>query len=80
MTFLKHRSAIPATSVVVLVVVIGGCGGNDNSPSTAVAAWSLSATAPSVGATTLRDVRKQQELGQRATLYSMAVGQASVDD
>lgn len=80
MTFLKHRSAIPATSVAALVLVIGGCGGNDNSPSTAVAAWSLSATAPAVGATTLSDVRKQQTLGQGATLYSMVVGQPSVDD
>lgn len=80
MTFSKHCSAIAAPGVFAITLVICGCGGSDNRPNTATATWSLSASAPAIGATTLSDARKQQELEQGATLYSMVIGQASVDD
>ena len=75
-----NRSVIPTSSLVALVLIIGGCGGSDNSASTVVTPWSLSATAPAIGASGLTDVRKQQELALGVTLNSMVIGQASPTD
>lgn len=69
-----------ATSLVALVLCIGGCGGNDSSNSATIAAWSLPATTPAIGTGNLSDVRGQQELAPGATLYSMVIGRAVSDD
>ena len=80
MTCTPIRGLISISKVLALVLIVGGCGGSDNSATTSVAPWSLSATTPAIGATSLTDVRKQQELAAGVTLYSLVVGQASPAD
>lgn len=76
----RKRVAKPTTSLIALILIVGGCGGNDNTSNTVAAPWSLSATSPPIGASNLTDVRTQRELAKGVTLYSLAIGQASPGD